>query len=186
MDIPEGIEKDIVSYIRMECGEDPSDPRTLKESDLTYEGEFEIQGVPTHYWRCGKDSRLWATIEPYGDSYCMSMTSSSPKPILKSELYSHLKIEDFSGEFSERIPLPSLGKSGSVGLPDYKEITLPSGEIVAVLAEAHPQGAPPSVTVSIQDAAKDIYIRASVGIALSYTTSGGNELLLSIGTGPWE
>ena len=185
MDIPQGIEKEIVSYIRLECGEKDSDPNALQESDLVYEGEFEIEGIPTHYWRCGSESRTWATVEPFGDSYCLGMTSSSPIPVKKSNLYRFLKLEDLSGGVSESIPLEAFGE-GAMGLPNYQEITLGKGETIAVLAEAQTYSAPPAVTISIRERQREVYIRASIGVALSYSTFDGNEILLSIGTGPWE
>lgn len=185
MDIPEGIKKEIVSYVRLEFGEDSSDPDALQESDLKYEGEFIINGVPTHYWRCGDTSRTWATVEPFGDSYCLGMTSSSPKPVFKKNLYSHLEVEEVPGKVSERIELQSFGDR-AVGLPSYKEVCLSDGEVVEVLAEAHLENSPVSVTVSIEENQKNCYVRASEGIAMSYTTSSGKQIILTIGTGPWE
>ena len=40
MELPDNIEKDIVSYLQLEFGEDPNSDESLKISDLRYEGEY--------------------------------------------------------------------------------------------------------------------------------------------------
>jgi len=187
MELPDGIEKEILEYLHLEYGEDPSDDASLKLEDIVYEGLYDVSGIPTHYWRYAPEGkRRWATVEPFGDSYAIGMTTNTPTPIVKGDLYKTVEIEaiDDSG-FSQSLPLESWGE-GSYGFSDYKEISIPGGEKLQILAEAHSNSAPPSVTLSIKEADVDIYIRGSVGLALSYKTKGGITLVLSVGTGPWE
>ena len=187
MDIPEGIEKQILEYLHIEYGEDPNDDSSLKLQDIVYEDLYDIYGVPTHYWRYApKGKRRWATVEPFGDSYVFGMTNKTPVPLAKSDLYKSLEIYSLGDQsLVASIPLEDWG-SGCYGLSDYKMIRISSEEEIRVLTEVGAYTTPTSVTLSIEEEGRNIYIRGSIGLALSYTTSSGTKLSLTIGTGPWE
>lgn len=79
MNLPKDIETQIVGYLNLEFGEAPEDSESLKESELRYEGEFMLDGTPTHFWwfPCTSE-QCWATVEPMDESYCIGMTTESP------------------------------------------------------------------------------------------------------------
>ena len=184
MDLPDDIEQQLVEYIRLECGEDPKDPNALQVSDLVYDGEFDIYGETLHYWRCGQHSELWGTVGPFGDSYCLSMTSSSPKPVRERELYKKLAIEDFDRKFAVQLELEE-GEDGDLSIPDYLKLDLP-GEDVEVLASLSLNESPIEIHLAIQEGEKRTYIRTCIGISMSYTTISGTDLHFKLGRMPWN
>ena len=45
MELPKGIEKEILEYLHLEYG------ASLKLEDIVNEKMYEVAGIPTHYWR---------------------------------------------------------------------------------------------------------------------------------------
>jgi len=69
----------LADYLRLEYGEDESDPDSIKASDLTYVGEFVVDGVPTKYWSYPTSKEPgWVTIEEHGEQRSANMTSTAP------------------------------------------------------------------------------------------------------------
>ncbi len=187
MELPEGIEKEILEYLHLEWGQSPYSPNSIKLKDLEYEGVYDVAGVLTHYWKYGtSNNRRWATVEPFGDSYAISMTSNTPKPVSKSDLYMSIEIDsDDYGGYRETIELERWSK-GCFGLDDYTDLQLPDGEVIKILVETSTDRSPPSTTIGIREEGKEVYVRGSVGLAMSYKTIGGKRIFLTVGTGPWE
>jgi hypothetical protein len=180
MKLPQGIETELLEYLHLEFGETAGSKGALKPEDLAYEGEAVVDGVPTHYWRVGRRKKLWATVAPVDDSYCLSTTTVPPVPQPKEDPYRFLRVEDSTGEIDLDIPLQELGEKAS-GLPSYHEIRLPRREKVGVLAEVNAGESPVFVEVSIEEGDKCVYVKAYVAIHLVYTTAKGNDLTVSIG-----
>lgn len=186
MELPDNIETEILEYLHLEYGEDPNDPSSLKLDEITYDGLYDVSGVPVHYFKyASRSGRSWATVEPFGDSYVIGMTTNSPKPLKKSQIYNHLEIENPESSFSESLELESWG-DGCYGFSDYKEIKLPNGSSFKLLAEVSSHSTPVGVTISIIEGENDIYIRGSVGLSLSYESTNFGTLFITLGTGPWE
>lgn len=183
MDLPVGIEQEILEYLHLEYGEDANDPSSLKLEDIQYDGLFDVAGTPTHYFKYGE--RKWATIEPFGDSYVIGMTTRTPAPITKKDLYKSLRISFPDGTPSFYIDLESRG-NGCFGFSGYREVTLPSNTTIRVLVEVVSHFSPTAVTIAIEEGENDVYVRGSVGLTLSYKTSSCETIFLTVGTGPWE
>ena len=69
----------LADYLRLEYGEKETDPDSLKSSDLTFVGEFVVNGVTTRYWSyptCGDP--MWAIIEEYEEGRCAGITDKAP------------------------------------------------------------------------------------------------------------
>jgi hypothetical protein len=79
MDLPSDIETQIISYLSLEYGSYEGASK-LEADDLTYEGEFLIDGKQVKYWRfpCSTRSGCWAKVESYESSYLISMTTDIP------------------------------------------------------------------------------------------------------------
>jgi len=82
MDIPSSIELEILRYLHLEFGESSEGSDALKLSELKYEGEFILENEPTRFWwfPCSQ-TQCWVIVRPYEDSYCMEMTTKSPKEL---------------------------------------------------------------------------------------------------------
>lgn len=80
MDLPANIDAEIIEYLNLEYASYQSAEK-LSTSDLSYEGEYEIDGKKVKYWKypCSEKNGCWATVEPYDDGYMISMTTSLPK-----------------------------------------------------------------------------------------------------------
>lgn len=180
MKLPRGIEKELLDYLNREYGETRGHRGALKLEDLVYAGEFEHEGLPTHFWSVGRRKELWATVAPHGKSYGLGTTTQAPTPRPKGDPYGFLRLEDATGAVDLDIPLQRLGKRFT-GLPDYHHVKLPRGEKVGVLAEVHADQSPVLVVVSVEEGEKCLYARAYIGVDLVYTTNKGNELSLSLG-----
>ncbi len=186
MELPADIQKQILDYLHLEYGEDASDPSSLKLSEISYDGLHEINGVPTHFFKYeSRSGRNWATVEPHGDSYLIGMTSRSPTPLTKKELYKTVHVESSEYEFSKRYELEEWG-GGCYGFSDYREIQLPGKRQFKLLVEVTAHSFPTGVTVSIIEGDIDIYVRGSVGLAISYESKTIGSLCITVGTGPWE
>jgi len=181
--LPVGIEQDILEYLHLEYEEEASSPSSLQIEEIKYDGLFEIAGTPTHYFKYGE--RKWATIAPFGDSYVIGMTTNTPRPLAKKDLYKSLHISFADDTPPLSIDLESWGE-GSFGFPNYRDVTLPDGTSISVLVEVALLAAPVAVTLAIEEGENDIYIRGSVGLTMSYRTRNGETLYLTVGTGPWE
>ena len=181
MELPLDIEKQILEYLHLEYGEDPGASDSLNIEDISYEGEFEINGISTHYFKYASSTgRTWATVEPFGDSYCLGMTSSTPKPITKSEIYKEIHVKSLETNDKLKLELESWGE-GCFGFSDYKKIEL-SGKIqFELLAEVSSHSSPPAVTVSIIDGDSEVYVCGSVGISMRYTSVSLGEIFILVG-----
>ncbi len=186
MELPENIEKEVLEYLHLEYGEDSKDPSSLKLDEITHDGIYEVSGVPVHYFKYASSSgRNWATVEPYGDSYVIGMTTSLPTPLSKAQIYNRLNVESLDNNYTESFELEYWG-DGCYGFSDYREIKLPNGSAFKLLAEVSSHSAPVGVTLSIIEGDNDIYIRGSVGLSLSYESKNFGTLFITLGTGPWE
>lgn len=70
----------IADYLRLEYGEDESDPDALKAKDIQHLGNFIINGVPTDYFAFpqSEEPYMWAIIERIDGRDCAGMTSAPP------------------------------------------------------------------------------------------------------------
>ncbi|SMC29926.1 hypothetical protein SAMN02745857_04269 [Andreprevotia lacus DSM 23236] len=179
MYLPDDIIQEIVDYVRQEFGEDPADPASLQPEQVAYRGEFDLDGVPTHYWQVGRN--VWATVAPYGDDcYSIDITDVSPTPAPASDAYSTLYVRNFDGDVDLTIPL-TASSGGSYSLGRYQPLALPDGEQLEIYAEAHPNSSPPLVFIGINDGDDNQYLRGAVGLSFNYTTRRGSLLLLTLG-----
>lgn len=73
-------EERVAHYLRLEYGEDAADPDSLQASDLTYLGQFEVNGYPTDYWRypTSDNSPAYATMTLRDGTTELSMTDDPP------------------------------------------------------------------------------------------------------------
>lgn len=185
MELPDGIEKEILEYLHLEYGEDPNDSSSLKLDEISYDGLYEVAGVQTHYFKYVSSSGLnWATVQPYGDSYLIGMTSSNPKPISKNRIYRSVRVESSDGRFDQKIKLESWG-NGCYGFSNYKNLTINEDTTLKLLVEVSSHFNPTGVTVAIKEDGNDIYIRGSVGISMSYKSNSCKEIFITVGAGPW-
>ncbi|WP_415894379.1 hypothetical protein ACMXYN_08440 [Neptuniibacter sp. PT8_73] len=76
----------IADYLRLEFGEDESDPDSVKAEEIKHIGHFIINGTPTDYFTFPQsgDSYMWAIIEKTEVGNCAGMTSTPP-PELSNE-----------------------------------------------------------------------------------------------------
>src|SRR5262245_34149433 len=90
----------------------------------------------------------------------------------------------------ERIPrinvqLVRLGGSYTKEVP----VTLPNGEELCISAEVFdPDSGRPDVSVDTRNKADTAWcsVRCTSGLLVSYVSPGGCEVLLQVGTGPWD
>jgi len=70
----------VAHYLRLEYGEDVSDPDSLKASDLTYLGRFNVNGQPTDYWQypTSDNTPAYATMTHDERGTALSMTDEPP------------------------------------------------------------------------------------------------------------
>ena len=69
----------VADYLRLEFGEDPADPLSVKASDIVHLGEFLIEGVVTDYFMFPHDGEpLWVTIETIDGRDCAGTTTRPP------------------------------------------------------------------------------------------------------------
>lgn len=164
MVLPDGIEQEILKYLHLEYGEDPNDPSSLKLGDISYDGEYEIDGIKMHYFTYPlHDGRSWVSIEPYGGSYLISMTTNAPRPTTHKEIYRNLHAECEDQGFSKKIPMETLAE-GCLGLNDYQLLTLPDDTNIHIFAEVNTNILPVGITVAVKEGDKEIYIRTSLGL----------------------
>ena len=84
------------------------------------------------------------------------------------------------------VPLPELGGPDFLSLGSDQPVRLPNGEQVEVYAEVGLAGPRPDVSLSVVEYGRVFGVRASWGVVVTFTTVGGLEVLLQIGTGAWE
>ena len=186
MELPQDIENKILEYLHLEYGEDPNSDNSLKLEDITYEKEYEIEGVLVHYFNYkSRSGRTWATVEPFGDSYCIGMTSKSPKPVSKTEIYNSVYIESLESDHEITLDLESWG-DGCFGFSDYRLVELSEKIRFQLLVEVSAYSNPNAVTVSIKENGSDIYVCGSVGISMSYKSSTLGEICITVGAGKWD
>lgn len=77
--LPRGIKSQVLRYLHLEYGESPRNRDALKLSDLSYEGAYERDGVPTHFWSYPTSSgKAYATVVVSGNSYAIGTTDDRP------------------------------------------------------------------------------------------------------------
>jgi hypothetical protein len=75
----ESREERLVAYLRLEYGEDEADPASIKVSDLTYIGCFNVNGSSVYYWQYPtSDKPAYATITISEAGEAASMTDEPP------------------------------------------------------------------------------------------------------------
>jgi hypothetical protein len=183
MNIPENIKQEILDYLHIEFGEDANDPSSLKIDNIKLDGIYEVQGKPTYYYKFSHDT--WATVEPFGDSYMIGMTTFSPKPIFKKDLYKELHIQSSDGSYVESIELENMG-DGFYCFPEFKGINISKSEKLMVLVEANISMPVTQVVLSIKEGNQNIYLKGSIGFQFSYRTKNDTTLFFTFGTGSWE
>jgi hypothetical protein len=79
--LPRNIATEIAAYLRLEYGETRGRKGSLKASELKFDGEHVVDGVPTQFWRYPSSGRqpAWATVERFDDHYALGMTDKKPK-----------------------------------------------------------------------------------------------------------
>ena len=79
MDLPSDIETQIIDYLNQEYGA-YEEQEMLRETDLTYVGEYVVDGRSTRFWSfpCSTEPGCWATVEEYESSYLISVTTEPP------------------------------------------------------------------------------------------------------------
>ena len=70
----------IADYLRLEYGEEESDPESVKAKDIKHIGHFIVNGIPTDYFTFPQSGEpyMWATIETIDSRDCAGMTSTPP------------------------------------------------------------------------------------------------------------
>jgi hypothetical protein len=70
----------VANYLRLEYGEDATDPDSLQASDLSYLGRFEVNGCPTDYWQYPTSDKTpaYATMTMRDGTTELSMTDEPP------------------------------------------------------------------------------------------------------------
>ncbi len=81
MELNENIEQETLEYLHLEYGESPEDEEALKISELKYEDEYILDGLPTHYWSYPTKESCWAIATPFCDTFALGMTGTSPKQL---------------------------------------------------------------------------------------------------------
>lgn len=84
------------------------------------------------------------------------------------------------------IPIPECGSRDFLSLGSDQPVALPNGERIDVYAEVAPDRTIPDVSLSIVEDDRVFAVRGGLGVVVTYTTKGGLEVLLQVGTGAWE
>lgn len=84
------------------------------------------------------------------------------------------------------IPVVEQGDPRFLSTGGDVQVALPNGETIGVYAEVGLGDEIADVSMSIVDGERITAVRCGRGGVLSYTTLGGWEVLLQVGTGPWE
>jgi hypothetical protein len=76
---PRSLKGQVLQYLHLEFGESPRDPDALKLSDLSYEGEYVVEGVRKRFWSFpGARGRRYATVAFRGKGYSIGATNEVP------------------------------------------------------------------------------------------------------------
>lgn len=84
------------------------------------------------------------------------------------------------------IPIPKLSNPEFFSLGSEQLVTLPNGEVLDVYAEVSLASSVADISLSIVEDDRLYAIRCGSGVVFRYTTRSGFQVLLQIGTGPWE
>ena len=84
------------------------------------------------------------------------------------------------------LPLEKAGTEECYSLGGERELTLPNGEVITVYAEVGLEGAVADILLTIIQGGRDLDIRCGNNVMVSYETEGHLDVLLQVGTGPWE
>lgn len=84
------------------------------------------------------------------------------------------------------IPIVEQGALRFLSTGDDVPVTLPNGETIAVYVEVGLSEDVADVSMSVVEGGRVTAVRFGRGVVLSYTTNGGYEILLQVGTGAWE
>lgn len=79
--MPRTIRSQLAHYLRLEYGEDHKDKSSIKAKDLSFDGEFVIDGVPTQFWRYPSSDPQgynWATVERFEDNCVLGFADEPP------------------------------------------------------------------------------------------------------------
>lgn len=70
----------VADYLRLEYGEDATEPDSLQAADLTYLGRFDVNGYATDYWQyfTSDNTPAFATMTIRDDTTALSMTDNPP------------------------------------------------------------------------------------------------------------
>jgi hypothetical protein len=78
VELPKTIRAQIAAYLRREFGESAKDKGSLKARDLQFNGEYDIDGVPTQFWRYPNSKPSWASVERFDDHYELGIAMTAP------------------------------------------------------------------------------------------------------------
>jgi hypothetical protein len=94
--------------------------------------------------------------------------------------------EDDADSSCLTIPLVEQGSPHFLSIGGDVPVALPSGETIGVYAEVGLGDDVADVSISVVEGERVTAVRCGRGAVLSYTTLGGCEVLLQVGTGAWE
>lgn len=94
--------------------------------------------------------------------------------------------EDDADSEDPTIPLVEHGGPNFLSVGGDVPVALPSGETIGVYAEVGLGDEVADVSISVFEGERVMAVRCGRGAVLSYTTFGGCEVLLQVGTGAWE
>ncbi len=186
MSLPEDIEKRIVEYLRLEYGEDASDPNALQIPDIAYVGEKEINGVILHCWSYPslKDD-MWATVELLeNNSFCLGMCEIPRDAEESIYKYLYLVIE---AKKTKKIKIPYVGYEGYkvLSLEKRYEVDLENGKRLSVFSEVYLSPKTKQFSLSINYDGKETYLKGGVGLEMRYAIEPDIKLFFEIGELKW-
>lgn len=80
VELPPTIASELADYVNMEFGGMPGYP--IDANNLSYVGEFTINGTPTKYWSypCAEQPECWVVVTPWEDGYLVG-PGRTPPPV---------------------------------------------------------------------------------------------------------
>ena len=82
-DLPEGVEHELVRYLREEFGEHEGMPDALQVKDLNYIGWQSVGTKTVHYWQVSSERPSWGTVTNDAGRLEFSLTTKKPTQLRK-------------------------------------------------------------------------------------------------------
>lgn len=182
MELPDGIETDIINYLCLELGEDPHSDAALKVNDLVYEGVNDVDGIRAHCWGFPTmHEDMWVTVVVEDGSISFGM-AQKPKD-KKGDPYATLFL-NVSGKKPQkhRVKLMQHDDMQLATTPEPSvRFGLGNDGCIEVYSEVSFLTRPPLVALSINCGNQRQYIKARAGIAMSFQVDEETTVYLSIG-----